>query len=91
MNILITGAGSIGIAMAALLKQTGQQVAIYARGKTKEAICSDGIHKTGLFGDLDFEARDFTVSDDYGDFPENNFDFILICAKTCLLYTSRCV
>lgn len=82
MNLLITGAGSIGIAMAALLRQAGHQVAIYARGETKQAICSGGIHKTGLFGDLDFGATEFTVSDDYGDFPKQSFDFILICAKT---------
>lgn len=82
MNLLITGAGSIGIALAALLRQAGQQVAIYARGETEVAIRSGGVHKTGLFGDLDFEAGDFLVSDDYGAFPRGSFDFILICAKT---------
>lgn len=82
MHILITGAGSIGIAMAALLEKSGQQVAVYARGRTREAIVSGGLHKTGLFGDLDFAAEDFELSDDYGDFQENSFDYILICAKT---------
>lgn len=82
MKLLITGAGSIGIAMAALLKHAGQDVSIYATGKTYEAICQSGVHKTGLFGDLDFEAGDFTVADDYAAFGENAFDFILICAKT---------
>ena len=82
MHLLITGAGSIGIALAALLKQAGHQVAIYARGQTKQAILKSGIHKTGLFGDLDFEAGAFQVSDDYGAFPENSLDFILICVKT---------
>lgn len=82
MKLLITGAGSIGIAMAALLKHAGQDVSIYATGGTREAILSGGIHKTGLFGDLDFGPEEFTVSDDYGAFPAGQYDFILICAKT---------
>lgn len=82
MNLLITGAGSIGIAMAALLKHAGEDVSIYATGKTYEAIRTGGVHKTGLFGDLDYSPDDFTLADDYAAFGENAFDFILICAKT---------
>ena len=82
MNILITGAGSIGIAMAALLKNAGQDVSIYATGKTHDAIAADGIRKTGLFGDISFGADEVTLADDYAAFPEESFDYILICAKT---------
>lgn len=82
MDILITGAGSIGIALAAMLKQAGESVSIYANGKTKDAIETDGVHKTGLFGDIDFAPGAFPLADDYGAFAPNSFDFILICAKT---------
>ena len=82
MDLLITGTGSIGIAMAAMLRSTGAHVSLLARGATRDAILADGVHKTGLFGDLDFAADDFTVSDDYGVFPAASFDYILICAKT---------
>ena len=43
----------------------GQNVSLLARGSTRDAILADGVHKTGLFGDLDFAADDFTVSDDH--------------------------
>ena len=82
MKLLITGAGSIGIAMAALLKHAGHDVSIYAVGETYAAMKRSGIHKTGLFGDLDFEASDFTLANDYSVFAPGSFDFILICAKT---------
>ena len=82
MNILITGAGSIGIAMAALLKKAGQQVSIYATGATYAAIAADGVHMTGLFGCLDYAPVAFTLTDSYGKLPQNHFDYILICAKT---------
>ena len=82
MDLLITGTGSIGIAMAAMLRSAGANVSLLARGSTRDAILADGVHKTGLFGDLDFAADDFTVSDDYGAFPAASFDYILICAKT---------
>lgn len=82
MNLLITGAGSIGIAMAALLKHAGKNVSIYATGATHAAIQAGGVHKTGLFGDLDYSVDDFTLADDYGAFAPGSFDFILICAKT---------
>lgn len=82
MNILITGVGSIGIAMAAMLKHAGESVSLYVKGKTKEAIQMDGLYKSGLFGYLDFPADAFQLADDYGAFAPNSFDFILICAKT---------
>ena len=82
MNLLVTGAGSIGIALAAILKHAGQSVSIYATGKTMEAIRNDGIYKTGLFGYLDYPADAFQLADDYGKFAPDSFDYILICAKT---------
>ena len=47
MNILITGAGAIGIAVGAGLASVGQQVSFFARGETQKAIEADGVHRTG--------------------------------------------
>lgn len=82
MNILITGAGAIGIAVGAGLASVGQQVSFFARGETKKAIEADGVHRTGLFGDLDIPAEQVSVSDDYAAFAPGSFDFVLVCAKT---------
>lgn len=82
MNILITGAGAIGVAVGAGLASAGQQVSFFARGATKAAIQAGGVHRTGLFGEVHILPEQVTVSDDYATFAPNSFDFILVCAKT---------
>jgi 2-dehydropantoate 2-reductase len=83
MNTLIVGAGSIGVAMAATLCAAGSQVSIFARGKTLEAISKGGVHRTGLFGQLDFTREQLSVvSDRWEDFPARHYDYILITTKT---------
>lgn len=82
MDILIAGAGSLGVAMGATLCAAGCAVSLYARGETKNAIAADGLHRRGLFGDLDEPAGDIAVSDDLGSFGQSRFDYILISVKT---------
>lgn len=82
MRILITGAGAIGVALGAGLASAGQQVSFYARGTTKQAIETGGVHRTGLFGEVHIPPERITVAEDYAAFPAGSFDFILICAKT---------
>lgn len=82
MHILIVGTGAIGVAMAATLRASGAEIALLARGATKDALTSGGIHRTGLFGPLDFGPEEVTVSDRYDAFPDNAFDYILIAVKT---------
>lgn len=82
MQILITGAGAIGVALGAGLASGGQQVSFYARGTTKRAIETGGVHRTGLFGQVHIPPERITVAEDYAAFPDGSFDFILICAKT---------
>ncbi len=82
MHLLIVGAGAIGVGMGATLHQSGNRVSVYARGATKEAIERGGLHRRGLLGDADAAAQEVCVRDNLGDFPENHFDFVLICVKT---------
>lgn len=83
MNLLLTGAGAVGLNLAATLLSSGNRVSIHARGNTLKAIAGDGIHRSGLFGSLDFPASAIEyLSDDLGDFPEGHYDFILIATKT---------
>ena len=82
MKLLIVGAGAIGVAMGATLHSVGHEVSVYARGATKEAIAQGGLHRRGLFGDLDVSAGAVTVRDSFGDFTPDSFDFVLISVKT---------
>ena len=83
MNVLIIGAGAIGVAVGATLLSAGEQVSFYAQGATLEAIREGGVRRTGLFGELSFPAEKLDyVSDRYEDFPAGYFDYILISTKT---------
>lgn len=82
MRVLIVGAGAIGVAMGATLYSAGCEVSVCARGGTGQAIAAGGLHRRGLFGDVDVPAGAVTVSGDYGDFPSGGFDYILISVKT---------
>ena len=80
MNILIIGAGAVGIGLATSIASQNASVSVYARGKTAKAIRKNGIKRTGLFENIEIE--DIPVYEDYDEIPENNFDYILITSKT---------
>lgn len=81
MDILIVGAGAIGVAMGATLYSVGCHVSVMARGETKATIAAGGLHRTGIFGEKDAPAEQITIRDDY-EFPAQSFDFVLISVKT---------
>lgn len=82
MNILIIGAGAIGIALGASLGSRGVKVSCLATERTGQAIEKDGIHRTGLFGDADVSCDRVAVYYDYAALPSGEFDYVCICAKT---------
>ena len=80
MNILIIGAGGVGIGLAASLKSQGANVSIYARSKTAKAIRENGIERTGLFEHYKFS--EIQVYEEYSEIPKSEFDYIFISSKT---------
>lgn len=59
MRILVYGAGNIGSLYAALLKQSGQDVSILARGKRLADISQRGIYgRTGTPGSASDKQAD---------------------------------
>lgn len=82
MNILIIGAGAIGIAVGASLKSAGHDISFLASSATGRAIESNGIHRTGLFGDIHIPAQDIKVYYDYPSLPQCAYNYILVCVKT---------
>ena len=80
MNVLIIGAGGVGIGLATSIKSQGAEVSIFARGKTAKAIRENGIKRTGLFKHYEFD--DIPVFESYGEIPKNTFDYIFIASKT---------
>ena len=82
MNVLIIGAGAIGIALGASIGSMGVSVSYLATPGTGEKIEKDGIHRTGLFGNADVTSERVSVYYDYHELPSDAFDYICICAKT---------
>ena len=80
MNILIIGAGGVGIGLGASVKSQGANVSIYAREETAKAIKENGIKRCGLF--THYEFGEIPVYESYEEIPKNEFDYIFISSKT---------
>lgn len=80
MNILVIGAGGVGIGLATSVASQRADVSIYARGETAKAIKENGIKRCGLF--TYYEIREIPVYESYEEIPKNHFDYIFICSKT---------
>lgn len=82
MNVLVIGAGAVGIGLAASILSQNADVSIYARGKTAEAIRENGIERCGLFRHYSFSSDEVNVYTDYEDMPKDKFDYVFITSKT---------
>ncbi len=82
MNVLIIGAGAIGVALGASIGSIGASVSFLATRRTGEMIEEGGVHRTGLFGNADVPPKRVSVYYDYENLPAGEFDYICICAKT---------
>ncbi len=82
MKILVIGAGALGNAIGAYLTKSGHRVDFLATPATKAAINADGVHLSGLFGNIDIEAAAVTAYDDFAALLSDKYDFVLICVKT---------
>lgn len=82
MNILINGAGAIGIGLGASLISQGFNLSFYARSETGEAIANNGIKRVGLFNEISCSNKEFNVYTNYEDMPKEFFDYVLVTSKT---------
>ncbi len=82
MNVLIIGAGALGIGVGASLVDSGCTVDFIARGETKAAIQKNGIARKGRFKDIVVPAGKVGVYEDYAELPEDKYDYVLITTKT---------
>lgn len=82
MNILVIGAGAVGIGLAASVKSQGANISVYARGETAKAIKENGIKRCGLFTHYSIDKSEVDVYGDYDSIPSDKFDYIFITSKT---------
>lgn len=82
MKVLIIGAGALGIAVGASLKDGGADVDFLVRGETKTAIEKNGISRTGFFKDIKIETGQVGTYESYEKLPKLNYDYVVISTKT---------
>jgi len=82
MNILIHGAGAVGLGLASCLLKAGDRVDLIARADTVTALQNNGLVRTGLFGDFTAAPESFGAYKSLSELPENSYDFILVCTKS---------
>lgn len=82
MNVLVIGAGAVGIGLACSMLSQDAKVSIFARDKTAKAIKENGIERCGLFTHYSFGNDDVDVYEEYTEMPKNHFDYVFITSKT---------
>ncbi len=82
MNILLVGAGAVGLGFASALINAGEQVTIIARQSTACVLHQEGLIRQGLFGYLRLLPRQFRVLESISDWVGTVYDYILICTKS---------
>lgn len=82
MNVLVIGAGAVGIGLAASMLSQNANVSIFARDETARAIKENGIERCGLFEHYSFSRDEITVYESYGEIAKNTFEYVFITSKT---------
>ncbi|MDP4179415.1 MAG: ketopantoate reductase family protein [Bacillota bacterium] len=81
MKILIYGSGAVGLGVAAAIYDGGLDIDLIARGKTKEAVISNGIIRKGIFKEIFVPADEINVYENLSQ-VNGRYDFVLVCTKT---------
>ncbi len=82
MNILLCGAGAVGLGLASCLLKAGERVDLIGREATVTALQQNGLQRTGLFGDFTAAPDSFGVYASLSDLPETDYDYLLVCTKS---------
>ncbi len=82
MNILLYGAGAVGLGLASCLLKSGEQVDLLGRRETVDALQQNGLQRTGLFGDFTAAPESFGAYASIKELPPADYDCILVCTKS---------
>ena len=82
MKVLIYGGGAVGLGVAGCLLKSRADVDIIAREKTVAALRSDGLSRTGIFGDYHAGPAEFGYHVSLDEVQAKTYDYILVCTKS---------
>ena len=82
MNILLYGAGAVGLGLASCLLKARERVDLIGREDTVTALQHNGLQRTGLFGDCQAAPESFGAYTSLNELPQTDYDFLLVCTKS---------
>ena len=82
MEVLIYGAGSVGLGIASCLLKSQAGVDIIARKNTVLALRESGLNRTGIFGDYHAEPKKLAGCTSLNEIPKQSYNYILVCTKS---------
>lgn len=81
MDVIVFGAGAVGLGLASALLVSGERVRLVARGETAAALRAYGLLRTGLFGRAQLPAGTFGVAESAAALAPGSADFVLVATK----------
>jgi 2-dehydropantoate 2-reductase len=82
IRVLIYGGGAVGLGIASCLLDSGNDVDILARPQTVAALETEGLTRTGIFGDVHARPGAFRCYCSLQEACSGPYDFVLICTKS---------
>lgn len=86
MNLLIVGAGAVGLGLASCLVEPvpgARRVVLLARHSTARALRERGLRRTGIFGERSIPPDRLDVAESFEEaFARGPFDHVLVCVKS---------
>ena len=82
LNVLIVGAGAVGLGLTSLLLQSGCRITLVGREPTVNALAAYGLDRIGIFDDFYSPPESFTVFSTLKAVSLDQFDFALVCVKS---------
>lgn len=82
MNILVYGAGAVGLGLASFLLNNNESVYLIGREPTVQSLKKYGLTRTGIFGNFSQPPKSIQAYPSLKDIPQKQFNFILVCVKS---------
>ena len=82
MDVLIYGAGAVGLGLASCLLKSKVDVDLIAREETSKALAAHGLMRTGLLGNYTASVQDIGSYSSLNFLSGKSYDYILVCVKS---------
>jgi 2-dehydropantoate 2-reductase len=82
MDVLIVGAGAVGLGLGSFLLEAGLRVDLVGRSTTCIALATHGLQRSGIFGDFHAAPDQFRAVASLAELRASRYDDILICTKS---------